>query len=103
MVDISSTGVAFICSTPEDCPDSGKAVITHFSVPRFDSDISFGTESFKRIGRVCRIDSIGDLRRIAVQFVTPLPLRPAQQPVSEYDRTYKLITESRGLTAASTP
>jgi len=100
MVDVSSTGVAFICSTPEDCPDPGKAVITSFSVPRFDSDISFGTASFKRIGRVCRIDNIGDLRRIAVQFVRPLPLKPAQQAISEYDRTYRLITESRGLLAA---
>jgi len=103
MVDVSSTGVAFICSRPEDCPDPGKAVITRFSVPRFDSDISFGTARFKRIGRVCRIDKIGDLRCIAVQFVTPLPLKPAQQAISEYDRTYRLITESRGLTTASAP
>jgi hypothetical protein len=103
MVDVSSTGAAFLCSTPDDCPRLGKALICRFSVPRFGSDISFDAASFKRVARVCRIDKIGDLRRIAVQFITPLPLKPDAQPISKYDRTYKLITESRGLVAASSP
>ena len=95
MVDISSTGAAFICTMPEDCPERGKPVICRFSIPRFDSEISFDAANFKRIARVCRIDKIGDLRRIAVQFLTPLPLKPDTQPISKYDRRYKLTTKSR--------
>ena len=100
MVDISSTGAAFICSNPEYCPPPGKALVCRFSVPRFDSDKSFDAASFKRIARVCRIDKMGDLRRIAVQFVTPLPLKPDEQPISKYDRRYRLATKSRRLPMA---
>ncbi|MBN2138021.1 MAG: PilZ domain-containing protein [Sedimentisphaerales bacterium] len=103
MVDISSTGAAFICPSREDGLCFGKLVTTRFSVPRFDSDISFDIQSFDRIGRICRVDSIGDLRRIAIQFARSLPLKPGEQPISEYDRTYRLSTGSSGLAASASP
>jgi len=100
MVDVSATGAAFICSAQEVCPGPGKVVITRFSVPCFDSDISFDKTSFNRISRVCRVDDISDsVRRVAVQFVSPLPLKPGEQRISEYDRTYRLSTGNDGSTA----
>lgn len=99
MVSVSSTGAAFICSKPEACPSLGEPVICSFSMPRFDSEISFDSISFKRIARVCRVDEMGDLHHIAVQFLRPLPIKPDAQPISRYDRTYRLTTKSRRLPA----
>ena len=101
MVDVSSSGAAFICFANKDCPLVGKLVTTRFSVPRFDSDKSFDTASFNRIGRVCRVDNINSsLRRIAIQFARPLPFKPGEQNISKYDRIYNLVTNSDGITAA---
>ncbi|MHC4742806.1 MAG: hypothetical protein ACYS8Z_12890 [Planctomycetota bacterium] len=38
---------------------------------------------------------MGDLYRIAVQFLTPLPIKPDAQPIGRYDRRYKLTAKSR--------
>ena len=101
MVDVSSSGAAFICFANKDCPGVGTLVTTRFSVPRFDSDKSFDTASFNRIGRVCRVDNINSsLRRIAIQFARPLPFKPGEQNISKYDRIYNLVTNSDGITAA---
>jgi hypothetical protein len=101
MVDVSSSGVAFLCFADKSCPQLGKLVATRFSVPDFDSDKPFDAASFSRIGRVCRVDKINSsLRRVAIQFARPLPFKPGEQNIGEYDRTYKLVTESDGMTAA---
>lgn len=100
MVDLSSQGAAFVCLA-NNCPNSDKLVTTRFSVPHFDSDKAFDWASFNRFGRVCRIDNINSsLRRVAIQFTRPLPFKPGEQGISEYDRTYKLATGSDGITAA---
>jgi len=99
MVDISSEGAAFVCSVNNNYPPAGKLVTTRFSVPRFDCEKSFESVNFIRIGRVCRVDKIDDsLRRIAIQFARPLPFEPGKQPISKYDRIYKLATNGNGLT-----
>jgi len=101
MVDVSSSGAAFFCFADKNCPQLGKLVATRFSVPDFDSDKPFDSASFSRIGRVCRVDNVNSsLRRVAIQFARPLPFKPGEQNIGEYDRTYKLVTESEGITAA---
>jgi len=101
MVDVSSGGLAFICYANKSCPTLGKLITLRFSVPRFDSDKCFDTESYNRIGRVCRVyEENNYLRRIAVQFAKPLPFKPGEQPISKHDRIFKLVTNSDGITAA---
>lgn len=101
MVDVCSSGAAFVCFANKSCPQLGKLVNTRFSVPHFDSDKPFDTASFSRIGRVCRVDNINSsLRRVAIQFARPLPFKPGEQNIGEYDRTYKLVTNSDGIRAA---
>ena len=101
MVDVSSSGAAFLCFADKSCPQLGKLVATRFSVPDFDSDKPFDSANFSRIGRVCRVDNVNSsLRRVAIQFARPLPFKPGEQNIGEYDRTYKLVTESDGMTAA---
>ena len=101
IVDISSGGAAFICYADNNCPSVGKLVTTRFSVPRFDSEKCFDTVSFNRIGRVCRVRNQNDfLRSVAIQFTKPLPFKPGEQPISQYDRLFKLATNSDGVTAA---
>jgi len=98
LVDLSSGGASFICYANNKCPAVGKLVTTYFSVPRFDSKKPFDTSNFNRIGRVCRVDDENEfLRRVAVQFAKPLPFKPGEQPISKYDRIYKLVTNSDGL------
>lgn len=101
MVDVSSTGAAFLCPANKNCPQLGKLVTTCISIPRFNSGKTFDTSSFNRFGRVCRVERINSsLRRVAIQFTKPLSLKPGEQPISTYDRIYKLATNSDGLTAA---
>ena len=101
MVDVSSNGAAFLCPASKNCPQLGKLVTTCISVPRFDSEKTFDAASFNRFGRVYRIDKINtSIRRVAIQFTKSLSLKPGEQPISTYDRIYKLATNSDGPTAA---
>ncbi|MHC4132103.1 MAG: PilZ domain-containing protein [Planctomycetota bacterium] len=101
MVDLSSKGAAFICIANHSCPQKDQLVTTRFSVPRFDSSKTFDSTSYKRIGRVCRVDNINNnLHRIAIQFARPLPFKPGEQKISKYDRVYSLATKIEGLSAA---
>lgn len=79
MVDVSSGGLAFQCSREAHCPQSGQHLTVRFSVPRFESHDPTATVSVTRTGEVRRVDEAGHgLHRIAVQFDTPLPMRPAE-------------------------
>ena len=99
MVDVSSSGAAFVCYADKNCPSLGKLITTRFSVPRFDSGKCFDTVSFNRIGRVCRVHDEKDfLRRVAIRFTRPLPFKPGEQPISKHDRIFKLVTSSDGIT-----
>ncbi len=91
MIDINSTGAAFSCYDDENCPYPGQQLTTRFSVPRFGSDESFDMASFTRTGSVCRVDYVNDfVRRIAVQFVEPLPFKPGEQADSDADTRARL-------------
>ena len=80
IVDISSNGVAFTCHNDDTCPYDGQEVTARFSVPRFADDDAFDMANFTRQGRVCRIEDSSDfLRRVAIQFVDPLPFKPGEQ------------------------
>ena len=101
IVDLSSSGAAFLCYTNNKCPKPGQLITTRFSTPKFDSQKSFDSVSFNRIGRVCRVHTENDvLSKVAIQFARPLPFKPGQQPISKYDRTYQLVTNSKGISAA---
>jgi len=91
MVDISSRGAAFTCHADERCPSAGQHLTARFSVPRFQPKQAFDMASFTRSGQVCRIDEVNRfLRRIAVQFVSPLPFKPGEQASSEFEAQQKL-------------
>ena len=80
MVDVSSRAAAFTCQADENCPYQGQELTTRFSVPRFGPGDCFDMASFTRSGRICRVDDINRfVRRIAVQFVEPLPFSPGEQ------------------------
>ncbi|HPS56168.1 MAG TPA: hypothetical protein PLP05_11270, partial [Sedimentisphaerales bacterium] len=84
MVDVSSVGAAFTCSSNYSCPYPGQTVTTRFSVPKFDGDNSFNIASFTRHSVVRRIDTINAFtKRVAVQFAEPLSFKPAQQAEDE--------------------
>lgn len=85
MVDISSGGAAFTCYA-DSCPIPGEKITARFSVPRFADEDSFDLENFIRDARICRVEEMGPfLRRVAVQFHSPLPFRPAEkQDAQEY-------------------
>jgi hypothetical protein len=101
MVDLSSKGAAFLCIAGQSCPKQDELVKTCFSVPRFDSGKTFDSTSYRRIGRVCRVDNVNNnLLRIAIQFAKPLPFRPGEQNISRHDRIYNLATKVEGLSAA---
>ncbi len=92
MVDVSSGGAAFTCYVNENCPSPGQEIVTRFSVPRFGEDDSFDMASFIRNGRVCRIDHLNNyLRKVAIQFVQPLPFKPGEQAESEADQQQKMM------------
>ena len=78
MVDISSGGASFTCYA-DRCPTPGERITTRFSVPKFESEDSYGLENFIRDAQICRIDDLGPhVRRVAVQFADPLPFAPAE-------------------------
>ena len=69
MVDVSSDGAAFTCYADQSCPYPGQNITARFSVPRFETDDSFGMASFTRNGHVIRVDQLNDhVRRVAVQW-----------------------------------
>ncbi len=80
MVDISSRGAAFTCYADGRCPYPGQHVTARFSIPKYGPDDSFDMMDFVRSGWVCRVDGMNSaLRRIAIQFMEPLPFRPGEQ------------------------
>ena len=91
MIDISSTGAAFTCQDDGNYPYLGQEVTARFSVPRFNAEDSFDMASYTRAVRICRVDQVNSfLRRIAVQFVEPLPFKPGEQAGSEADARKRL-------------
>ena len=79
MVDISSGGIAFDCDADGDCHPQGRHLTVRFSIPRFEGDDPTATVSITRTGHVCRAEPTeGGLWRVALEFETPLALRPAE-------------------------
>ena len=84
MVDLSSRAASFTCYADEHCPHPGQRITARFSFPQYGPDNSFEMADFTRSGHVCRVDQVnGHLRRIAIQFAEPLPLRPGEQLTEE--------------------
>ena len=80
MDDLSSKGAAFTCHVDEHCPYCGEKLTINFSVPYAIDKEHFDMESFTRTGTVCRVDEINNLvRRVAMQFATPLPFKPGEK------------------------
>lgn len=80
MIDLSSRGAAFTCYADDRCPCPGQHLTARFSIPQYGRDNSFDMVDFIRAGRVCRVDGVNNaLRRVAIQFSEPLPLRPGEQ------------------------
>ena len=87
MVDLSSRGAAFTCYADDRCPYPGQHLTARFSIPQFGQDDSFDMLDFIRTGHVCRVEGVNSaLRRVAMQFSEPLPLRPGEQ-TSEYGQS----------------
>ncbi len=110
MVDVSSKGMALLYHADENCPQPDQFITTNFGVPYFDSDDSFDTVFFNRIGRVCRIDNLtSKVNRIAVQFAEPLSFKPGEQNISDSDAKQRLETKAQSIVsgkekkAAKTP
>ena len=79
MVDISSGGIAFDCLPDGMHPYESQHLTVRFSIPRFEGDDPTATISITRPGHVRRVEE-GESGscRVAVEFDTPLPLRPAE-------------------------
>lgn len=98
MVDISSKGMALLYHADENCPQPDQVISTNFGVPHFDSEDSFDTVFFNRIGRVCRVDSLtSKVNRIAVQFAEPLVFKPGEQNISDFDAKQRLEAKAQSL------
>jgi hypothetical protein len=79
MVDVASGGIAFICDRSGESLHDGQHLTIRFSIPRFEGDDPTATVSITRTGNVCRIETLDDgSRRIAIEFDTPLGVRPAE-------------------------
>lgn len=86
MVDISSGGVLFTCCGEKSTLHPNQQITTRFSIPRVGPDDTVETVTIDRVGRVCRVDKSSDfLHRVAVQFATALPFKPAEQGLNEFD------------------
>ena len=80
MVDVSSGGLAFICSFDDNYPISGQQLALRFSIPKVDEDNFSAMTSFTRIGKVLRVEDLdSSLCRVAIQFNEPLTLKPCEQ------------------------
>ena len=96
MIDLSSKGMSILCRADKDCPKPDQFITTNFGVPYFDSDDSFDTVFFNRIGRVCRVENLtSKVSRIAVKFVEPLFFKPGEQNVSESDAKQRLEAKAQ--------
>jgi hypothetical protein len=96
MVDVSSKGMALLYYADKNCPKPDQVITTNFGVPYFDSDDSFDTVFFNRIGRVCRVDNLtSKVNRIAVQFAEPLFFKPGEQNISDSDVKHRLEAKAR--------
>ncbi len=86
MVDVSSEGAAFTCNADHTCPYPGQTITARFSVPKFETDNSFGLSSFTRMATICRVEDVnGFTRKVAMQFAEPLPFKPGEQAEDEID------------------
>jgi len=85
MLDISSQGAAFTCYDDGNCPYTGQEITARFSVPQFGPNDSFDMANFTRSGHVSRVDEMNHfVRRVAVQFAEPLPIKPGEQAYVNY-------------------
>lgn len=90
MVDVSSWGTVFTCNGGKDCPKVGQQITSWFSVPYRSLDGSSHTASFTRIGHVRRIDEVDrTLHRIVMQFAEPLPFKPGEHKLIEFENELK--------------
>ncbi len=88
LVDVSSRGMAFTCYNNGAVPNAGQQITARFSVPFFASEGVIEERKFDRIAKVCRIGNAnGYLKNIAVQFIEPLPFKPAEQEFADSDVT----------------
>jgi hypothetical protein len=86
MSDISSKAAAFTCYDDGTCPYLGQHLTARFSVPRYGPDDSFDMADFTRSGHVRRVDNVNSfVRRVALQFVEPLPFKPGEPIGNESD------------------
>ena len=91
MVDVSSGGAALTCHADENCPYPGQHITARFSIPRFAEGDCFDMANYTRGGHVCRVDEVNSfLRRVAVQFAEPLPLKPGEQADSQAEAEQRL-------------
>jgi len=96
MVDVSSKGIALLYHADKNCPRPDQFITTNFGVPYFDSDDSFDTVFFNRIGRVCRIDNLtSKVNRIAIQFAEPLFFKPGEQGISDSEAKQRLQAKAQ--------
>lgn len=80
LVDISSRGLAFSCYNTKNCPAQGNQITARFIVPWFSPEGAVQNRKFTRIATVCRVGGGNNrLKHIAVQFIEPLPFKPAAQ------------------------
>ena len=98
MFDVSSEGMAFLFHANESCPRPDNSITANFGVPHFDSQGSFDTAFFNRVGRVCRVDNLNSrVNRIAVQFTEPLSFKPGEQDISESDALQRLRAKTQAV------
>jgi hypothetical protein len=84
MTDLSSQAAAFTCHADQRCPYPGQYITARFSVPQYGHDGAFEMLDFVRSGHVGRVDEVNSvLRRVALHFAEPLPLRPGEQAAAE--------------------
>ena len=101
MVDISSKGMALLYHADKNCPKPDQFITTNFGVPYFDSEDSFDTVFFNRIGRVCRVDNLtSKVNRIAVKFTEPLFFKPGEQKISDSDVKQRLQAKAQLIVSA---
>jgi hypothetical protein len=79
LVDLSSQGMAFNCYNRPNLPAPGSEITTKFTVPFLTEDGKAAGRKFTRTAKICRtVDTSSYLKKIAVQFVEPLPFKPAE-------------------------
>ena len=101
MVDVSSKGMALLYHADKNCPQPDQFITTNFGIPYFDSEDSFDTVFFNRIGRVCRVDNLSSkVNRIAIQFAEPLFFKPGEQDISDSDAKQRLEAKAQLIVSA---